>query len=448
MRVILFFALLLTATLAQKTSMRNALRNQVVTDFKNAIVPIISKQVAHMVLPDVHSSSSGFKIDVSSIHIEIAAFNGNQISIQFVPGTSAIRFAGSNFGISGGAHVSAKWKFIKKSVNLDISVSHLGFASQITLYSNAGKPNVRVDHVQISLSGGNVSIKIHGGFIAKILQFVINLLKGHIVKHVVSTLQGKLPNMITEQVNKRLNTLPSSMDIGPNLAVRYAFPESPAVRNDYLFTAIGAFVYPKNNPNPPAYDPKATPEFDAQNPKGIQFFMADYVIKTALDATFAIGMMTVALEKNLLQHQIKMLCRATRSPDFNFINAIDAVVDASCEVNFDNVPTNKFGITLQLHVNLREYIKAAVIFFSVGEVKFNKLEYHVANPINIDWFKNGINTVLAAVLEIVNMQLGQRGIPLPTIAGIDYTDIVQFVKAGYMEICVTPVFHISGVDQE
>ncbi len=395
----IIFALLLTAVLAQKVSMRNALRNQVVTDFKNAIVPIISKQVANLALPDVHSSSHGFKISVSSIHIRIASFNGGQIGIQFLPGTSSIRFSGTNFNIAGSAHVSARWKFIKKSVNIDVHVSHLSFASQITMFSSNAKPNIRVDSVNIGLSSGNVSIKIHGGFIGKIIQFVVNLLKGHIVKHLVSSLQSKLPHMITEQVNKRLNTLPTTIDVGPNLSVRYSFPVSPIVRGDYLFTAIGAFIHPKNSPNQPGYEPKATPEFDGQNPKGIQFFMADYVIKSALDATFAIGMMTVNLEKNMLQHLIKMQCRATKSPEFNFINAVDVVVDASCDVSYDNVPTNKFGLVTQLHVNL-------------------------------------------------NGQLGQRGITLPTIAGIDYTDIVQFIRGGYMEICVTPVFHITGLEDE
>ena len=51
------FLILLTFlhfALAVPISMGNALRNQVVIDFKNAIIPIISKQIEHIPLPDIH----------------------------------------------------------------------------------------------------------------------------------------------------------------------------------------------------------------------------------------------------------------------------------------------------------------------------------------------------------------------------------------------------------
>ncbi len=443
MMKILVLSLLLVTVFTLQAGMRNALRNQVITDFKNAVVPSIYKQIAHMKMPDVNSENSGIKLSISGIHVDVAPFSPNQIGIQFLPGTSSIRFSASGFGIGGGATISAKWKFIKKTMRAEISTSRLGFSTQIALFSNAEKPNIRIEQLSIALSGNDVNIKISGDIVNKIINFVVNLLKGYIVSHVVSSMQSMLPGVMTNVINSCLNTLPTSMDVGPNLGLRYSFPESPAVRGDYLFTAIGAYIYAKSRPGPPPYAPKATPEFDAQNPKGIQFFMADYVIKSALDATFATGMMTLSLEKDVIGHHLKMNCKATKSPDFNFVNAVDVVLDASCNVNFDNVATNTFTLTTQLHINLREYIRAAVIFFGIGEVKFNKLEYQITNPVNIDWFKNGINQVLAAVVEVANVLLGQRGIPLPTIAGIDFTDTVEFIKNGYMEICVNPVFHFG-----
>jgi hypothetical protein len=61
-------------------------------------------------------------------------------------------------------------------------------------------------------------------------------------------------------------------------------------------------------------------------------------------------------------------------------------------------------------------------------------------PIDIQWFKNGINAVLAVVVELVNKMIGEAGIPLPKIKDIDYTDTVQYIKNGYMELGMNPIF--------
>jgi len=443
----LFFCILLAAALCLRPSMKNALRNKVVTDFKDAIVPIIYKQISHIVVPDVHTEHSGFKIDVTSIYIDIAAFHPSQIGIVFVPNTSIIRFAGANFAMKGGAHIHAKWHFISKSMGADVTVSHLGFGAEIALLSNAGKPNIKVNHATIGLSSHDVGIHIHGDIISKIIEFVADLLKGHFVKTIVSQLESKIPPMMTNEVNKRLNTLPTDIPIGEGLVMKYSFSYSPFVKADYLYTGIAAYIHPKNNPNPPPYDAEDIPEFDAANPKGIQFFISDYIVKSALYASFSIGLMTVSFEKDLLGHHIKMTCKASKVPDFGFKNSIDATLDATCLVDFDNKPENRFTLLASLHVNLEEHVKQAVIFFSIKEAKILQLEYKQEHPVDIQWFKNGINTILQVIIQIVNGDLGQKGIPLPVIHGIDYTDIVQFIKMGYMEVATTPVFHFT-MDEE
>ena len=441
-KVLLLLAIL-PCLFGAKPSMKNALRNQVLVDLKNNIVPIISKKLDHLILPDIHTSSSGFKIDVTNIHVHVAAINPAQIYIQFVPNTSTMRIGGSGFGMTGSAHIHAKWTIISKSMDADVGVKNAGFACQFTIMSVNGKPNIKVDSVQIHLSSGDISIHIHGGIIEKILQFLANLLKGHFLGEIIKQLQSKLPAELTTEVNKILNTLPTDIDIGQGLAIKYSFPYAPFVKQDYLFTGISAYVHAKNNPNPPPYEPADIPEFDAANPKGIQFFLSEYIVKSSLDAAFAVGLMAISLEKDMLGHHIKMACKATKSPEFKFVNAVDVLFAAQCEVLLDKDPKTKFTLLAEIHVNLKEYMKQAVIFFTIVTAEFTKLEYKQENPIDIEWFKNGINQILAVVKEIVNNDLGQRGIPLPVIQGIDYTDTVEFVKAGYMEVCTTPHFHFT-----
>lgn len=448
MKSLYFVVLMAALACCIRPSLKNALRNQVIIDFKNNIVPFISKQVSHLTLPDVHTSSSGFKIDITSIHVDINPFNGNQIGIQFVPNTSIIRFSGRGFGMQGHAHIHAKWTIISKSFDATIGVRNLGFDCQITALSYAGKPIIHVDSVQVHLSSGDISIHFSGGIINKILEFIANLLKGHFVKEIVGQLQSKLPPMITEEVNKRLKTIPSEIDVGPHLQLKYSFPNSPFVRDTYLFTGIVAYIHPKGNPTPPPYECADMPEFDANNPKGIQFFFSDYVVRSSLDSSFAAGMLVVSFEKDMLEHHIKMTCRATSSPVFAFKNAIDVTVASICDVVLDRNDNTKFAMISEVHVNLKEYMKQAVLFFTINEAKFLKLEYKQEKPVDIEWFKNGVNKVLEAIKEIVNSELGAKGIPLPTIQGIDYTDTVQYVKEGYLQICTNPVFHFTSETEE
>lgn len=432
---ILILLIILPILLCQKATLKNALRNQVIIDFKNAIVPIISKQVEHMVLPDVHSGA----VTISNIHIHINPFHPNQIGITFVPNTSSIKFSATGFGMQGTCHVCAKIGFIHKCCDIGIHVDSAGFQAQITLLSANGKPNIKVDSLTVQVGG--VGVHASCGFLSPIINLVIKLLQGHIISEVVKQLQSKVPGILTKEVNDKLNTLPSDIDVGPSLSMKYTFPYAPFVRGDYLFTGIFGYIHPKSDPNPPNYPVPDAPEYDASNPKGVQFFLTDYVVKSALDSAFRLGLLKANIEKDMLGHHIKMECKANAVPGFGFANAIDSTIGAGCNVIFDNNNDNRFTILAELHVNLKEYAKQAIIFFTITEAKFTKLEYKTEKPIDIEWFKRGINDVLAIVIQIVNADLGQRGIPLPQVKGIDYTDMVQLVKNGYMEICATPVFH-------
>jgi hypothetical protein len=72
------------------------------------------------------------------------------------------------------------------------------------------------------------------------------------------------------------------------------------------------------------------------------------------------------------------------------------------------------------------------------------LDFKIIKPVDIEWFKKAINEAFAAILVAINGELGQKGIPLPTIKEIDYTDIVQYIRAGFTMVGTTPVFHMCS----
>jgi len=439
--IFVLFAIL--SVFCGKPSMKSALRNKVVTDFKDALVPIVYKQIAHIVLPDVHTSHDGFDIDITNIHIDISPIQPNQIFITFMPGTSIIKFGGNNFALVGAAHAHVKYHFISKSADIDVSINELGFEVEVELHSNSGKPNIAVRSLHINLEPKHVHVHIKGDILNKILEFLANLVKDHYCKGIIKEISQKLPPIVTTEVNKRLNTLPTDISLSNSMAMKYGFPYAPNVKNDYLHTGISAYIHPKNKPSPPPYEPEDMPEFEPNFPRGIQFFMSDYVIKSSLTALHELGFLALSFEKQLLGHDIHMTCHASKTPEFDFDHAIVVDFQGSCDVIINKDPHTKFSIITELHANLKEYIKHAELFFGIHEFKIIKLEYKQDHPIDIEWFKKGINQVLELIRLIINGEMGNSGIPLPTIHGVDYTDSAQEIKKKYMMIGVNPVFHFE-----
>jgi hypothetical protein len=105
-----------------------------------------------MRLPDIKGKKS---------HIHVNPINPSQINIQFVGG-STLKFSGSSFSMKRTA--KAKWAFISKTVSVTITVSNAGFSTSIALKAVNNKPNIQITQFDLSISSGNVNIKISGGF--------------------------------------------------------------------------------------------------------------------------------------------------------------------------------------------------------------------------------------------------------------------------------------------
>jgi hypothetical protein len=73
--------------------MNSALRNQVIIDLKNAILPIIAKKFAHIHLNDLNADDRSMGARISDINTYINNLNPAQYNIEFVGG-STIRVTG------------------------------------------------------------------------------------------------------------------------------------------------------------------------------------------------------------------------------------------------------------------------------------------------------------------------------------------------------------------
>jgi hypothetical protein len=265
--------------------------------------------------------------------------------------------------------------------------------------------------------------------------------------HVVKAFQDKVPPLVTTKVNQILNSFSTDIKITDKIYMKYQFPNTPIVGDKYLMTGIVVYLHPVNDPSPPPGPITPMSEIDA-NPKGAQFFLSGYIVRSVLNTDYKLNVMTIKVNTKLDGHQVSMTCSVSKVLDFKFTNAISAVVDGICNVALDNDPNPKFQVILALQLELKEKVKNAILFFYAEKFAISKLEFKMIHQVDIEWFKKVINEVTAVILEVINGELGQEGIPLPTIKEVDYTDIVQYIGNGLTMVGTTPVFHITMEDEE
>lgn len=443
----LVFLVLLSMALGLSTTMNNALRNQVVIDFKNAIIPIVTKNLQNIRLPNIEGKKGIIKYWVYDIVVNVNPVNPAQIGIQFLA-PSSLRVSGSALAMSGKATARGKVLFIRKTVDVSISVHKANFDISISLVPVNNKPNIRINHFDLGISHRDVGIKIRGGFIGAIINLVVNLLKGHIVKQVGKAINNAVPPLVTSKINTILNGLRSEIKINNQISMKYQFPTAPSVKNGFLLTGIVAYLHPTNDPTPPPGPVNPIPEIDNKYDRGIQFFVSDYIVQSALVTLHKLQKMTVRVNKKIANRDVSMLCTVTDVPQFKFMGTIQATGHGSCSVSLDNDPKPKFRVIATLQMELSEKVKGAILFFNAKTLTLSQLEFKVLQPVDITWFKNAINDVVKAILTVVNGELGQRGIPLPVVKEVDYTDIVQYIGNGYLMVGTTPKFHITMDEEE
>ena len=424
-------------------TLRAVLRHQALINFKNAVIPIVNRQIQHIALPDVHEKSSGFDIEVTQGHIDIASLDPNHVNIEYMAGTNFLRYTTTAIILASRVHVHAKSRIISAKVDITADARNFGFSVQIGIVSNGARPNIQVANLIIGLAHSHITIHIHGGFIAHIADFVVNLFKGLIIKEFVKAVQTIVPPAVTNIVNSHLNTMPVDIVVGPTISLKYLCQQTPLVRGDFLYASMLSYIHPIGHDAPPPYQPSAIPEIDGGVPQGIQFLFSDVIVRSSIDSLYNTGRLTLSFERDLLGHHIKIDCSATKSPTFAFVNAIQGSLASNCRVIADGNTANQFHLISDLHISFGVHTNVNGIFFNLQEVKFTKIEYTQEKPSDIEWFKNGVNQVLAVAVQIVNAELGQRGIPLPIIQGVSYTDIGQLVRAGYLAVGVNPVFHFG-----
>jgi hypothetical protein len=94
--------------------------------------------------------------------------------------------------------------FLKATASVEIGVNNIGAAIDIALKSVKMKPNIDVTKFNVQISMNDIDIRISGGFIQKMIEFVANILKDFVGDELIKMLASMVPGQVDEQVNNAL----------------------------------------------------------------------------------------------------------------------------------------------------------------------------------------------------------------------------------------------------
>jgi hypothetical protein len=408
------------------------------------------KQIKDINAPDIEGDAGPIHYRVSRIHAGIRDLPAGNVVISLVPNSNQVRIQVNGISGSGSCRIDYKFLFISDGFDGDANIHSVGLSTTMAFgFDGEGRPTASIIQFDLGINNDNINLSFHGSIIGDLVNFLVNVLKPVFVGMVRNMINGAVPPAMNTIINNMIRSLPQSVDIGPNLAITFKIPQNPWVNADYFCVAIAGYVFYKPKPAPPPYDPKPSPDYDPASQKGIQFFLTDYVIKSAMDASFAAGLMNMLFVFPVDDYDLEMDCKANEAPAITFNNDVTVVAKAYCKITAKNKKSGEkmsFGISTDVLANLKERIKDQTLFFEIIKLVISNLKIDNPEKYDLKWFEDAINLVIAQAKDIINVLIGQRGIKLPSIEGVDYSDIEEYSKNGYIEVLVTPIIHISEKD--
>eukprot|EP00824_Muranothrix_gubernata_P016205 TRINITY_DN33745_c0_g1_i1.p1 TRINITY_DN33745_c0_g1~~TRINITY_DN33745_c0_g1_i1.p1 ORF type:complete len:463 (+),score=88.26 TRINITY_DN33745_c0_g1_i1:90-1391(+) len=410
---------------------------------KNELLPIVMSQLGTISIPDVHKSSGPFKIEVYSIRAKVDPISTNHVSIQLIEGTNKVHLHIWDLTCSGSAKAKAKAWFISKTSDVSMKLHSVGIHADIVTSQRNGRPHVEIQGFGLEASEGNVDIHFHGDFIDDILNVVVSLLKGVFFGSIKSMINSSVPPAINSAVTNLLNSLPEKVKVGDNLGIRYSLASNPVTRNKRMCWALAGYMFNWNHEVKPTKTPGNIPDYDGSNNKGVQLLLSDYVLDTGLVALYKAGLIQIDKSFNVLGMTVQLTCHGNTEPSITFHNSIYGEAGVQCHVKTvqGGATTGDFSFTSITEFDLTQSIKAQTIYFQISKLDMKDVKVNGNAP---DWFKNDVNELLKDVQAGVNQELGAKGIALPNVAGVNYSDVLDKVGQGYIEVAVTPTFHFQS----
>eukprot|EP00826_Nyctotherus_ovalis_P054001 TRINITY_DN7051_c0_g6_i3.p1 TRINITY_DN7051_c0_g6~~TRINITY_DN7051_c0_g6_i3.p1 ORF type:complete len:309 (+),score=65.02 TRINITY_DN7051_c0_g6_i3:152-1078(+) len=248
--------------------------------------------------------------------------------------------------------------------------------------------------------------------------------------------QDFFPELLSNVTNSILGTLPDDVPVVKGAAVKFAFVQPPEIKSGYAIAPVLVYIH-KEGEGPPSYRPPNIPDLSPTCKKGIQIFISDYVIRTAVETADKIGLLSYNKTINILGLKIEVSCRSNSIPVIKFDNHINftGTVLCSARVHLGKSFRPKIDALLTLNAELAEVIEDSTLYLRIMLMTVKDLKIIVGRIFDLKELIEEINKYLGEVIKFLNIILENKGIPLPSIAHFDISDVTEEMKDHNIFVC-------------
>jgi len=445
-------------------------------------LPIIVGAVGRIQLP-VISGSIGTpigSIDYSLTNLIVDNLN--------IPSAKISISSSGLIGTVGGGSVHVRldwhyresaWPHISDSGNADVDGRDISIQLAASVYAQNEEPQISVQSLNIHI--GKLDINLHGGA-SWLYQIFVDIFSNSIRNELENALKNSLKSVIENAANNALKTLPIKQNINKFLMIDYGLFDTPIfVPNTHLTTKhVGEFYYIQNPIEAP-FTPSNVPDSITNqmlqiilsdffpNSVGSVFFQAGILkadvypkdvpewvpihLNTSDFCSFLPGMCQTFPNQGLVLH-----IEATESP-FATFNKDSPMVTAKGLIAFSAIEESG-ALSPAFAVNFVALGSGVALIDSNNNLtahiqylssNFSLVSSHIGD-IPVEFLQFLIDTLLEqAIVPAVNSII-ERGIILPTVAGVSLINPSLIYGDGYIavstDIKYTPTNLLESMTEE
>lgn len=431
------FLFVLSSTFAQLPSIKGALNEPTFSILKDVALKSFNKHSTDIHLEDFEEDIVVATVTAKNITMSIKPIANTSLGIELSEGTNEFIIKGTNLSMNGSLNLAIKIAFIKIQSHGEMGANGLNFSARARIFKNGTRLAVNVTDVKIGLTKDNISIKLSGNIISSILNALVAFLKTFFFDNIRNACQAFFPEIISNATNTILSTLPDEVPITKGASVKFLFVEPPKIHKGYAIAPILTYVHKDSDKKPPPYNPPPIPDLDENCHKGIQIFISDYIIRTAVETADGIGLLSYNKTLDLLGFKTEVQCGANSTPIIKFDGNINFTGNAICraKVFISRDFSVKLDLLLTLNAGLHEIIKNSTLYLNVQQLLIKDLKIIIGNIFDLKELIKELNKYIGVVIEYLNIVLSDKGIPLPSIAHFDISDINEGIQGHNIAIC-------------
>lgn len=421
---------------SQPPSLKGAMNSPMFAMLKDVALKNFNRNTSNIHLEDFEHELSVAKIFVQDIVMSIKPIEPSHLGIDLVEGTSEFVIRGNNLSMNGSFNMRVEIAFFTVRSRGLMAAKDLAFTSGLTILKNGTRLAVNVTEVKINLVKDSIEVELSGGIAAAILNAIVSFMKGFFFDSIKGACQDFFPGLISNVTNAFLGTLPDDVSVAKGAAVKFAFVQTPKIISGYAVAPVLAYVH-KEGEGPPSYRPPKIPDLIPTCKKGIQIFISDYVIRTAVETADKVGLLSYNKTTNILGLTIEASCRSNSTPVIKFdshINFTGAVL-CSVRVHLGKSFKPKVDALFTVNAQLAEIVQESTLYLRIMQMTVKDLKIVFRRIFDLKKLIKELNKYLGEVINFLNIILENKGIPLPSIAHFDISDVTEEMRGHNIFIC-------------